>query len=89
MTSIWRWPGHDHCYTRTYQMLGGVAQNGLESVAVNPPGTLYLTASSASGSMFYTLKDADAEYRAVRWPENKPSYSGHYRKRRRPDRDHL
>ncbi len=68
--------GHDHCYTRTYQMLGDVAQNGLESFAVNPPGTLYITASSASGSMFYTLKDADKGYRAVRWPTHKPSYSG-------------
>ena len=67
--------GHDHCYTRTYQMLGNVAQNGLESTAVNPPGTLYVTGSSASGSMYYVLKDADSAYRAVRWPENAALYS--------------
>jgi len=67
--------GHDHCYTRTYQMLGNVAQNGLESVAVNPSGTLYITGSSASGSMYYVLKDADSAYRAVRWPENAALYS--------------
>lgn len=68
--------GHDHCYTRTYQMLGGRAQNGLESYAVNPPGTLYVTTGSASASQFYPTRKAEDEgYRAVRWPEEKASYS--------------
>ncbi len=68
--------GHDHCYTRTFQMLGNVAQNGLESVAVNPEGTLYVTTGSASGSLIYPLqKTEDILYRAVRWPDKEASYS--------------
>jgi hypothetical protein len=68
--------GHDHCYTRTYQMLGGKAQNGLESYAVNPPGTLYITTGSASANQFYPTRKAEDElYRAVRWPEEEASYS--------------
>ena len=68
--------GHDHCYTRSYQMLGGEAQNGLESVAVNPAGTLYIATGSASGSLIYPLqKTEDILYRAVRWPDKEASYS--------------
>lgn len=59
--------GHDHCYTRSYQMEGGVAQNGLESSVVNPNGTLYVTANSASGSKYYDLQSYDTGYAAVRW----------------------
>lgn len=68
--------GHDHCYTRTYQMLANVAQNGLESVAVNPEGTLYITTGSASGSLLYPLqKTEDTLYRAVRFPDQEATYS--------------
>ncbi len=67
--------GHDHCYTRSYQMEGGVAQNTLENSAVNPTGTLYITANSASGSKYYDLKSADTGYAAVRWQEYSPSFS--------------
>lgn len=56
--------GHDHCYTRTYQMEGGVAQNGLESTAVNPVGTLYITANSGSGSKYYDFAGDDTAYSA-------------------------
>jgi len=71
--------GHDHCYTRSYQMLGGAAQTG-QSVdnqgrVVNPTGTLYITANSASGSKYYDLKSADTAYMAYRWQEKVPSYS--------------
>ena len=67
--------GHDHCYTRTYQMEGGIAQNGLESSVENPVGTLYVTANSASGSKYYDLKNFDTGYSAVRWQGHNTSYS--------------
>ncbi len=71
--------GHDHCYTRTYQMLGGVAQQNqkydTQSRVVNPTGTLYITSNSASGSKYYDFKAADTAYMAVRWQGYTPSYS--------------
>ena len=67
--------GHDHCYTRSYQMLNGVAQNGLEEYAVRPEGTLYITANSSSGSKYYRFREIDAAYRAVRWQGGETSYS--------------
>jgi hypothetical protein len=51
--------GHDHVYTRTYQMLDNTPQTEQTVIAdgtvVNPTGILYLTASSSSGSKFYSL----------------------------------
>jgi hypothetical protein len=51
--------GHDHAFTRTYQMYDDDPQidqtvkcNGM---VVNPTGTLYLTESSSSGSKYYEL----------------------------------
>lgn len=67
--------GHDHCYTRTYQMLGGVEQSGNEAVVTNPIGTLYVTANSASGSKYYDLNNWDLAYSAVHWQGYEPSYS--------------
>ena len=67
--------GHDHVYTRTFQMEGGVAQNTVESSVVNPNGTLYITANSGSGSKYYNFKSADTAYAAVRWQGYEPSYS--------------
>ena len=67
--------GHDHCYTRTYQMLGGAAQGGAETVALNPPGTLYITANSASGSKYYEVRNRDTEYSAFHWQGNEQTYS--------------
>ncbi len=66
--------GHDHRYTRSYQMLDGKAQNGLESFAVNPEGTVYVTAGSASGSKYYNMQGVDIAYRAVRMEDKEPSY---------------
>lgn len=57
--------GHDHCYTRTYQMLGGVAQPttlDANKAAINPKGTLYMTLNSASGSKYYDLLSPDRNY---------------------------
>lgn len=71
--------GHDHCYTRSYQMLGGEAQTTQtyddEGRVVNPTGTLYITANSGSGSKYYDLQEFDSTYRAVRWQGKLPSYS--------------
>jgi len=57
--------GHDHSFTRSYQMLAGVPQpqssqtvsNGNVTVT-NPTGTLYMTLDSGSGSKFYDLNSA-------------------------------
>lgn len=51
--------GHDHAYTKTFQMLGNEPQ--LDQMVtpsgkvINPTGILYLTASSSSGSKYYDL----------------------------------
>jgi len=51
--------GHDHCFTRTYQMLGDDPQPEQEidkrGRIVDPTGILYLTANSSSGSKYYEL----------------------------------
>ncbi len=65
--------GHDHSYTRTYQMYGNEVAEELTETgeqvsggkAVDPEGTLYVTANSASGSKFYGLQD-EYEYQALR-----------------------
>lgn len=58
--------GHDHVYTRTYMMDGFTpdTSNGVQSSVTDPTGILYLTANSASGSKYYDIKAADAEYAA-------------------------
>lgn len=69
--------GHDHSYTRTYQMLGGVpvSQSGT-SVVTNPLGILYLTLDSGSGSKYYQFQyQTPSVYSAFRWQGNVPSFS--------------
>ena len=55
--------GHDHSYVRTYQMKNlQPLKNQMideEGSVINPEGTLYLTANSASGSKYYNLKDPE------------------------------
>ena len=71
--------GHDHVYTRSYQMLGDEAQKNqtvnADGAVVNPTGTLYVTSNSASGSKYYDFEENDTAYRAVRWQGYEPSYS--------------
>ena len=69
--------GHDHVFTRSHQMLGDVPQllgpqntsgapltehylneNG---AVINPRGTMYFTANSASGSKYYSLANLEEE----------------------------
>jgi hypothetical protein len=58
--------GHDHSFTRSFQMLGGVpvskdrmrtAKDGSVTVK-DPDGTLYMTLDSGSGSKYYQLNQA-------------------------------
>ncbi len=77
--------GHDHSYTRTYQMLGGVAQTNqttLNGSVVNPTGTVYFTLDSGSGSKFYDwntqlggVTGTPAYYSAYRWQMHVPTFS--------------
>ena len=71
--------GHDHCYTRTYQMLNGSAQKtqtvNSQGQVVNPTGTLYITAGTASGSKYYNLKSTPEAYAAVRLKPDTSTFS--------------
>ena len=71
--------GHDHCYTRSYQMLGNEPQlDQLMSSAgsvINPTGTLYITGNFASGSKYYGLQANPEAYAAVRLQVNSPTFS--------------
>ncbi|MGA2545879.1 MAG: metallophosphoesterase [Rectinemataceae bacterium] len=71
--------GHDHSYTRTFQMRGGKPltdqKQNSEGAVLDPTGTLYLTFNSGSGSKFYDWKDAaPAVYSAARWQGKVPSF---------------
>lgn len=71
--------GHDHCYTRTYQMIGDEAQLDQvvteDGAVINPEGTFYLTLNSASGSKYYTMKSISEDYAAVREQLRVPTFS--------------
>lgn len=72
--------GHDHCYTRTYQMMGGVAlatNFSLNGNALNPKGTLYITFDSASGSKYYKMTSPNLNnyYEAVKKQIDVPTFS--------------
>lgn len=57
--------GHDHEYTRTYQMKGGQAQKvnvDAQGRVIDPAGTLYMTVNSASGSKYYKLQEPNNNY---------------------------
>lgn len=55
--------GHDHSYIRTHFIQKDGSYNVYESPAVNPEGTLYLTLSSSSGSLY--RRPTDQEETAV------------------------
>lgn len=72
--------GHDHSYARTYQILDGkvIETEGVgegASNAVNPEGTLYIAAGSATGSKFYTLNKTKQYYLAERSNTPVPTFS--------------
>jgi len=72
--------GHDHAFTRTYQMLKGKPQKEQKTDeqgrVVDPSGIVYLTLNSGSGSKFYDWTDASPEvFSASRWQGKVPSFS--------------
>ena len=77
--------GHDHSYTRSFQMLGGlpVSRVGDSFVTVNPQGTLYMTFNSGSGSKYYQLNSSYVlngqpsypVYSKFYWQQNQPTFS--------------
>lgn len=63
--------GHDHSYSRSYEIKNGQKANpneqpGATQVDQGPGGVVYVTANSASGSKYYDLTDPD--------PVNDPGY---------------
>lgn len=67
--------GHDHSYARSYLMAEGTAIQYDDSVAINPEGTLYIAAGSASGSKFYKLATTKQYYIAERSNTQIPTFS--------------
>ena len=67
--------GHDHSYARSYLMADGTAIQYDDSVAINPEGTLYIAAGSASGSKFYKLATTKQYYIAERSNIQIPTFS--------------
>lgn len=93
--------GHDHTYSRSYQLTGdGAAHTAYTSTegmdaadyqqqnlcyrmqsdtvtgtVVNPKGTIYMEANSATGSKFYNLIATQQDYIAERSQTWKPSYA--------------
>jgi acid phosphatase type 7 len=69
--------GHDHYYTRTWQMKGGMPVDTTQTDTVtNPMGTVYITLDSATGSKYYKYNTgSDHSFSAVGWQNNVPTYS--------------
>lgn len=70
--------GHDHAYSRTYQILDGKAVDyevSANGTIADPQGTLYMTANSASGSKYYELSTVQQYYIAARSQDALPTYS--------------
>lgn len=69
--------GHDHTYSRSYQVLdGNVIDYDISSGSVtNPEGTLYITTGSGSGSKYYNLLNYTPYYIAERTNALLPSFS--------------
>ena len=67
--------GHAHSYARSYLMADGTAIQYDDSVAINPEGTLYIAAGSASGSKFYKLATTKQYYIAERSNTQIPTFS--------------
>ena len=67
--------GHDHSYARTYQIIDGKAIDYGSENAVNPDGTLYIAAGSASGSKFYELNQVQQYFIAERNNTPTPTFS--------------
>lgn len=70
--------GHDHSYSRTYQILDGVAIDyGVTDggTVTDPQGTLYMTANSASGSKYYETVKTQQYFISNMSQQALPTYS--------------
>ncbi|MDO5401806.1 MAG: metallophosphoesterase [Eubacteriales bacterium] len=69
--------GHDHTYSRSYQILdGNVIDYDISSGKVaDPEGTLYITTGSGSGSKYYNLLNYTPYYIAERTNACLPAFS--------------
>lgn len=70
--------GHDHCYTRSYQMVDGQAASGENDTEVTDPnGVLYVTLNSASGSKYYEIQEPNYNnyYEAKKEQDKVPTFS--------------
>ncbi|UZQ51478.1 cell wall-binding repeat-containing protein [Clostridium kluyveri] len=72
--------GHDHSYTRTYQMSAGEAVNvedAKDGKVTDPKGVLYISTNSASGSKYYELQQPDVNnyYEAKKEQDHVPTFS--------------
>lgn len=70
--------GHDHSYSRTYQILDGVAIDyGVTDggTVTDPQGTLYRTANSASGSKYYETVKTQQYFISNMSQQALPTYS--------------
>lgn len=69
--------GHDHTYSRSYQILDGNVVNYdiSDGSVTDPEGTLYITTGSGSGSKYYNLLNYTPYYIAERTNECLPAFS--------------
>ena len=70
--------GHDHSYARTYQMYNNTPVKNVtmkDGAAINPKGTVYITANSASGSKYYGPAQQEYYYAANLSQLNTPAIS--------------
>lgn len=69
--------GHDHTYSRSYQILDGnvVDYDISKNTVTDPEGTLYITTGSGSGSKYYNLLNYTPYYIAERTNACLPAFS--------------
>lgn len=69
--------GHDHTYSRSYQILDGnvIDYDISDGSVTNPEGTLYITTGSGSGSKYYNLLNYTPYYIAERTNDCLPAFS--------------
>jgi len=75
--------GHDHVYTRSYELKNGVKANadeqpGAADVFVGEGGVIYMTANSASGSKYYGITSPDSSGTGVTGYGADPLQPGQY-----------
>ena len=79
--------GHDHSYSRSYELKNGQKANadekaGDDEVYVGPGGVIYVTANSASGSKYYDLTEPSSTANGGDFPADPtatPDANGHVR----------